>query len=117
MRRPCCRLQTASCRLRSAAMPVLLFLFTVVPFVELWLLLQLGGAVGAGPTLLFVIVTGMLGATLARNQGTAVLRRLQEDLAAGRLPADALLDGALVLVGAVLLIAPGVLTDVTGVLL
>lgn len=98
-------------------LPVLLVLFTVVPFVELYLLLQVGRAVGALPTLAFVVVTGLVGAALARAQGIAVLRRLQREMAGGQLPAGALLDGVLILVAGLLLITPGVLSDVAGVLL
>ena len=76
----------------------LLVLFTVVPLVELYLLISVGGRLGVAPTIGIVIGTGILGAWLARWQGLNVLGRINEDMAAGRLPTDALIDGLLVLV-------------------
>lgn len=97
--------------------PLLFLLFTALPFVELWLLLQIGQELGAPATLGLIVATGLLGTALARWQGTAALARLRADLAQGHAPTGALLDGALVLVGSVLLITPGVITDVVGLLL
>ena len=95
----------------------LLLLFTIVPLVELFLLVKLGTVVGVGPTVALVIFTGVLGAWLARQQGLGVLRRLSEDLAEGRLPAEALIDGLLILIAGAVLLTPGLLTDVLGFLL
>jgi UPF0716 protein FxsA len=95
----------------------LLLLFTVVPLVELFLLVKLGTVIGIGPTVLIVICTGVLGAWLARWQGLGVLRRVSEDLAEGRLPADALIDGLLILIAGAVLLTPGLITDALGFLL
>ena len=95
----------------------LLLLFTIVPLVELFLLVKLGTVVGVGPTVALVIFTGILGAWLARQQGLGVLRRLSEDLAKGRLPAEALIDGLLIVVAGAVLLTPGLLTDALGFLL
>jgi len=95
----------------------LLLLFTIVPLVELFLLVKLGTVVGVGPTVALVIFTGVLGAWLARQQGLGVLRRLSEDLAEGRLPAEALVDGLLILIAGAVLLTPGLLTDALGFLL
>jgi UPF0716 protein FxsA len=95
----------------------LLLLFTIVPLVELFLLVKLGTVVGVGPTVALVIFTGILGAWLARQQGLGVLRRLSEDLAKGRLPAEALIDGLLILIAGAVLLTPGLLTDALGFLL
>lgn len=92
-------------------------LFVIVPLVELYLLLAVGSLVGFWPTVLLVLVTGMLGASLARREGFRVLRRWQEALARGEMPEEGVLGGLLVLVGGVLLITPGVLTDAVGLLL
>jgi UPF0716 protein FxsA len=92
----------------------LLLLFTVVPLVELFLLVKLGTVIGVGPTVLIVLLTGFLGALLARWQGLGVLRRLSEDLGEGRLPADALIDGLLILIAGAVLLTPGLLTDALG---
>ncbi|HVZ30830.1 MAG TPA: FxsA family protein [Polyangiaceae bacterium] len=93
----------------------LLFLaFTLVPLIELSLLIRIGRVIGAGNTLLFVIAMGVLGAVLAKRQGRRVLREWREAMAAGRVPEEGVLGGVLVIVGGLLLIAPGVLTDVAG---
>lgn len=92
----------------------LLLLFTVVPLIELFLLVKLGTIIGIGPTVLIVITTGVLGAWLARWQGLGVLRRLTQDLNEGRLPADALIDGFLILIAGAVLLTPGLITDALG---
>jgi UPF0716 protein FxsA len=95
----------------------LLLLFTLVPLVELFLLVKLGTVIGIGATVLIVICTGVLGAWLARWQGLGVLRRLTEDLNQGRLPADTLIDGLLILIAGAVLLTPGLITDALGFLL
>ena len=95
----------------------LLLLFTIVPLVELFLLVKLGTVIGVGPTVLVVICTGVLGASLARWQGLGVLRRVSDDLAQGRLPADALIDGLLILIAGAVLLTPGLITDALGFML
>jgi len=95
----------------------LLLLFTVVPLVELYLLVKLGTVVGVGPTIFLVIFTGALGAWLARRQGLDVLRRVSEDLSRGRMPTEALMDGALIVIAGAVLLTPGLLTDALGFVL
>jgi UPF0716 protein FxsA len=92
----------------------LALLFVIVPIVELMLLIQLGQVVGLAPTLLLVIATGLTGAWMARAEGVRVFFRFQKELASGRLPGQALLDGLSVLVGGAFLLTPGVLTDIFG---
>lgn len=92
----------------------LLLFFTVVPLIELFLLTWIGGMIGLGPTIALVLVTGILGAALAKREGLRVLGQWQSDMAQGRVPADGVLGGLLVLVGGVFLVTPGVLTDVLG---
>ena len=92
----------------------LLLLFTVVPLVELFILVKLGSVAGVAPTIALVILTGILGAWLARHQGLGVLKRLSTDLEQGRLPADALIDGLLILIAGAVLLTPGLLTDGMG---
>ncbi len=96
---------------------ILFLLFTVVPLVELWLLLWIGDRVGFWPTVGIVLATGLVGATLAKHEGLRVVRRWQEATAQGALPEDGVLGGVLILVGGVFLITPGVLTDAAGLLL
>lgn len=98
-------------------MAKLLFLLIGVPLVETYLLMQIGGALGFWNTLWLVILTGVLGLVLARLEGLRVWRDWQHALAEGRMPADGVLSGLLLLVGGLLLIFPGVLTDAVGVLL
>jgi UPF0716 protein FxsA len=95
----------------------LLLLFTVVPVVELYLLITLGQHVGAGPTIALVLVTGLVGAWLAKREGSRVLRSWQEAMARGQAPREGVISSLLVLVGGVLLVTPGVVTDATGLLL
>lgn len=93
----------------------LLFLaFIAVPAVELVLLARIGTAIGWFSTVLLIITTGFVGAGLARAQGFEVLRKIQFETAAGRVPTDALLDGAMVLFAGALLLTPGILTDAVG---
>jgi UPF0716 protein FxsA len=95
----------------------LLLLFLLVPALELALLIELGGRLGTVPTLLLLALTGFLGAALARRQGLGALRAAQEQMQRGELPAGPIVDGILILVAALLLITPGVLTDGLGFLL
>jgi UPF0716 protein FxsA len=95
----------------------LVLLFVLVPLVELVLLLQLAEAITWWRTLAIVLATGVVGAWLARHEGFRVVRRIQEELAAGRMPAGAMVEGVLVLVSGALLITPGILTDLCGFLL
>jgi UPF0716 protein FxsA len=93
----------------------LFLLFTVVPIVELAILIRIGQATVWWFPVLLVIATGIVGAALSRWQGLRVYQRIREDARAGRMPADALVDGFLILLAGILLITPGVLTDVFGI--
>lgn len=95
----------------------LVLLFILVPFIELMLLIRVGSYMGFWPTFIMLVILGLLGFVLARSQGFFVLHRIREELARGRLPGDALLDGLLVFSGGLLLITPGLLTDIAGLLL
>jgi UPF0716 protein FxsA len=94
----------------------LILAFTVVPAVELLVLLSLGSWLGPLPTFLIVLLTGILGASLAKQEGLGVLRSLQVELAQGLPPASHFAEGALVFAGGLLLVTPGVFTDVAGFL-
>lgn len=95
----------------------LIALFVITPLIELALLIWVGTWIGFWPTMAIVLATGALGAMLARGQGARVLQEIRADLATGRMPASHLLDGVLILVGGILLITPGVLSDVAGIAL
>ena len=92
----------------------LFLLFTVVPIVELYLLLVLGRHVGFLPTVALVLFTGALGAWLARSQGLATLNEIRTQQSMGRLPTTALVDGLLILIAGAVLLTPGLLTDLAG---
>lgn len=95
----------------------LLLLFTLVPIAELALLIQLGEAIGLVPTLLLILVTGVVGASLARREGARSWLEVRRDLSQGQLPAESLLHGLMVLVAGAFLVTPGILTDAAGFLL
>ena len=89
----------------------LFLLFTVVPALEFYLLIQVGQVLGAGATVTLILLTGLLGAAMARSQGVAVLQRLQSEAAKGFPSGDRIVEALLILVGGVLLVTPGILTD------
>lgn len=92
----------------------LFILFTVVPVIELCLIIKMGELVGPLPTVLLLFAISLAGAWLVRSQGFHLLRRIRSELAQGRLPTGELLDGAMLLVGGVLLLTPGFFTDFVG---
>lgn len=98
-------------------LPVLLLLFIAVPIAELWLIIKIGGEIGVLPTLALLIVDSMVGAALARSQSRAVWERFNRALAEGRVPGDEVFDGAMIILGGALLLTPGFLTDVFGLVL
>lgn len=95
----------------------LILLFTLVPLVELFLLIKIGTIIGALPTVLIVVGTGVLGAYLARQQGFMVWSRIQREMEMGMFPAEDMLDGLLIFGAGVVLLTPGVITDVIGILI
>jgi len=96
---------------------LLFLLFIVVPLAELYVIIQVGQAIGALPTIGLLVLDSLLGAWLLRSQGRTVWERFRTTLAAGRPPARETLDGALVILGGALMLAPGFITDAFGVLL
>lgn len=99
-------------------LPVVLFLiFVVLPILELYVIIVVGQAIGVVPTLALLLLDGVLGATLARSQGRAAWRRFNVALAESRVPAKEVYDGAAIIFGGALLLSPGFITDVLGVLL
>ena len=92
----------------------LILIFTIVPFIELSLLIELGSVIGTLPTILVVVITGIVGACMARIAGLSVLFKIQENLRQGIFPRDELFDGVLILIGGAFLLTPGLLTDALG---
>jgi UPF0716 protein FxsA len=91
--------------------------FALVPLFELYLLIKIGHHIGALNTILVVISTGLLGASLARVQGIKTMIRVRDSLNRGKLPAEELLDAFLIFVAGIVLLTPGFITDVAGVAL
>ena len=92
----------------------LMLLLTVIPLIEVYFLLRLGETIGGANTFAVVILTGILGAWLLRHQGASIMADLQKQAAQNQLPADAATKGLFVFIGGVLLLTPGVLTDLLG---
>ena len=88
--------------------------FLIVPFIEIYLLLQIGGIVGVFPTIILVVSTAIIGAGLLRHQGMATWQRFQENIQRGEVPAYEMVEGPILLVGGALLLTPGFFTDVIG---
>lgn len=96
------------------AMQILFLFFLIVPFVEIYVLLQVGGLIGAFPTIFLVVFTAALGAWLLRRQGFATWQRFQASLAQGTIPAYEMIEGPILLIGGALLLTPGFFTDTMG---
>jgi UPF0716 protein FxsA len=98
-------------------MPLLVLLFIVVPLAELYVIIQVGQAIGVLPTIAILLLDSLVGSWLLRQQGRAAWRRFNTALAAGRPPANETVDGALIIFGGALLLTPGFLTDILGLVL
>jgi UPF0716 protein FxsA len=95
---------------------LLVLLFIIVPIAELYVIIQVGGLIGVGPTLLLLLLDAVLGSWLLKHQGRSAWRRFNQALAEKRLPGKEVADGFLVILGGALLIAPGFITDIFGIL-
>ena len=98
----------------EAPVPILFLFFITMPIVEMYLLIQVGGWIGALPTIGLVALTAVVGMTLLRQQGFATLLRGQQRMAEGQLPAQELMEGFALAVGGALLLTPGFVTDAVG---
>ena len=92
----------------------LLILLIVVPVVELYMLIEIGQQIGAFTTIGIIVLTGIVGAYLVKNQGFMVLKKIQYDLNQNILPGDSLLQGIIILAGGIFLLTPGFITDIIG---
>ena len=95
-------------------MQYLLFLFIILPLMELYLLIKIGVVIGAFNTIFLIVSTGVIGAYMARGQGLMILSKINHELSHGEMPSESMVDGLFVLVGGVLLITPGIVTDIAG---
>jgi UPF0716 protein FxsA len=102
---------------RLGAMPLLVVAFIVVPILELWVILQVGQAIGVLPTVTLLLFDALAGAWLVKREGLRTWQRFRAALDEPRIPTVEVVDGALVLLGGALMLAPGFLTDVVGLLL
>lgn len=95
----------------------IVLLIFVLPVLDLILLIRVGGVIGGEAVLLAVLASGFLGVFLAKSQGQVIWRKINENLLKGQMPADSLLEGALTVLGGIVLVAPGFLTDILGLFL
>ncbi len=95
----------------------LILAFTLIPIIEIYLLIKMGGALGAFNTILVVICTAIVGAYLARLQGTKTYKQIQANLNQGKMPAEELFDAVIIFAAGLVLLTPGFLTDIFGLLL
>lgn len=95
----------------------LFLLFALVPMLELALLIKVGSVVGTLNTIIIVVLTAVIGAYMVKLEGLRVLFKIQRDIRQGVFPAEELIDGAMILVAGALLLTPGFITDVFGLLL
>ncbi len=95
----------------------LILLFTVVPIVELYILIQIGNEIGVFNTIMIVFITGVVGAVLAKSEGRQIIGNIKQDMAMGKMPGDELINGLCVLVGGAMLLTPGIFTDAFGFVL
>jgi len=95
-------------------MPYLLLLFIAMPIIEIAMFIQVGGQIGLFSTLAIVVLTAVVGTAMLQRQGRATLARARERLGSGEMPAQEMLEGLLLVVGGVLLLTPGFVTDAFG---
>jgi UPF0716 protein FxsA len=104
-------------RRRRLVQGALFVVFVVVPLVEIYVIVQVGQVIGAAWTIALLFLSGFVGAWLIRHEGARAWRAMREALESGRMPATEIADGALILVGGTLMVAPGFITDGLGILL
>ena len=89
----------------------LFLVFSIVPIIEVWLLIKVGRVIGTLPTVATLLAISMIGAWLTKSQGFRIIAAIRDELACGRQPGAHFLDGAIILAGGILLITPGFFTD------
>jgi len=95
----------------------LFLIFTAVSLLEIFVLVKVGGFLGAWPTIFLVIITALIGSALVRSQGLQLVQKLQQRMAAGEIPGQQLVEGLMLIITGVLLVTPGFVTDLCGLLL
>jgi UPF0716 protein FxsA len=99
---------------RNVPLAVAVALFVIIPIVEIYVIIQVGQAIGAVPTLLLLIVESLIGAWLVKREGRRAWKALRDTMHTGELPGVQLADAALILIGGTLLLTPGFVTDIFG---
>ncbi len=94
-----------------------LFLFVLIPVIEMWILIEVGSEIGALPTIALVVLTATLGLSLLKQQGLSTLMSARRKMDAGAIPASELVNGVMIAVGGALLLTPGFVTDTVGFVL
>ncbi len=94
-----------------------LFLFVLIPIVEMWILIEVGSRIGALPTIALVVLTASIGLSLLKRQGLATILSARRKMDQGAIPASELVNGVMIAVGGALLLTPGFVTDTFGFLL
>jgi UPF0716 protein FxsA len=98
-------------------MPILIALFIIVPIVELAVIIQVGQAIGVLPTIALLLAVSFVGSWLVKREGMGVWRRFNEQVSAGKVPGKEIADGVMILLAGALLLTPGFVTDIVGILL
>lgn len=98
-------------------MRVILLLLIIVPATEIGIFILSGKTIGVMPTMMLIVFTGVVGAYLAKKQGLETIQKVQNQLRHGEVPGEALIDGVCILIGGLLLLTPGFITDIVGFLL
>ena len=93
---------------------ILFLIVLIVPFAEIYILLEVGGLIGAFPTIFLVVLTAVMGSWLLKQQGFSTFKRCQDNIKQGVIPAYEMIEGPIILLGAVLLLTPGFITDILG---
>lgn len=96
---------------------VILLLLIIVPATEIGIFILSGKTIGVMPTMMLIVFTGVVGAYLAKKQGLETIQKVQNQLRHGEVPGEALIDGVCILIGGLLLLTPGFITDIVGFLL
>ncbi|MGR3318195.1 MAG: FxsA family protein [Candidatus Anammoxibacter sp.] len=91
--------------------------FTLIPVIEIYILIKIGSSIGAIYTIILVILTGFTGAYLARLQGMRTMLQVRNSVQQGIMPGNEMIDAFLILVAGIVLLTPGFITDITGIIL
>jgi len=98
-------------------MRITILLFILIPAAEITVLMLSGKTIGIWPTFMMIVLTGLIGSYLAKKQGLNILKKVREQLQMGIIPGEEIVDGLCILIGGIMLLSPGFITDVFGLIL